>query len=195
MFTTTTSQPVETAVDLGDLAAWLGGLDVSDPVLGMVALSATAQVIEYLQSELINRTRRLVINKFPYNGTPSYPSLSRQDIDPLRVIELPYAQLVSIESLDLHGEPFTDYEILETKPASVYIGQSYSGNAAPFLVAEYIAGYGEALQDVPEQIRVGIMQLAAFMFEHRGECDGQEALMRSGAASLLYPYRLKPVSF
>lgn len=193
MFTTTTDQ-LQPAVNISQLAAWLGDLPSDDPVLNMVAIAATAQVVEFLQSELLTRTRRLVINQYPLTGTLSYPSLSRQDVDPKRVIELPYAQLLEVTEFKVYGEDTTDYEVLESKPASVYIPTVYSTESKPFLEAEYTAGYGDDISDIPEAIHMGVMMLAAFMYEHRGACDANEALMKSGAHSYLYPYRLKPVA-
>ena len=32
--------------------------------------------------------------------------------------------------------------------------------------------------------------LAAYLYEHRGQCDAGDAISKSGAASLLNPYRV-----
>jgi hypothetical protein len=37
------------------------------------------------------------------------------------------------------------------------------------------------------------MMIAAFMYEHRGQCDGNDAVKKSGAATLLRPYRVEVV--
>lgn len=60
------------------------------------------------------------------------------------------------------------------------------------IVVEYVAGYGEEIESVPQDIRLAIKQLALHWYEHRGE-----ALTSAGYAkapltieALLHPYRI-----
>jgi uncharacterized phiE125 gp8 family phage protein len=54
---------------------------------------------------------------------------------------------------------------------------------------DYLAGYGE-YEDLPAPIKQAIIQMAAYLYEHRGDCDAAGLVMQSGAAALLAPYRV-----
>lgn len=195
MYTTTTPAPLEAAVATADLADWLVA-DPADPSLPRLALMATGMVVNWLESELVSRPRRVVYQQWPYLGTLAYPTLTRQAITLEDTITLPYAQLVSVESVELYGEATQDYRILGTKPASLHIRPTIVTEDIqyPAIVVEYTAGYGPAVTDVPEEIRLGVMTLAAFLYEHRGNCEAAEAMRRSGAAGMLQAYKLRAVA-
>jgi len=42
---------------------------------------------------------------------------------------------------------------------------------------------------VPAALRLAIIQMAAYMFEHRGDCDTDNAMKMSGAKSLVGSYK------
>ncbi len=188
--------PVTTAIELADLADWLV-VDVSDPVLPMVARLATAHVIEYLQSELVERQRTVVYQQWPARGSYAHLSISPRNDQIEHDVMLPYAQLISVESVTAYGEALdaADYRILDTKPASIRLSPQYAtSDDFPALSVEYAAGFGPTAQDVPEEIRIGIMTLAGYLYEHRGACDVDMAMRSSGAAAMLYPYKLRAVA-
>jgi hypothetical protein len=49
------------------------------------------------------------------------------------------------------------------------------------------------MASVPTAIKTAIMMIAAFMYEHRGQCDANDAIKKSGAANLLRPYKVEVV--
>jgi hypothetical protein len=192
-----TSKPdgiITPVVSNSEIANWLV-LDSSDPTLSGLALMATAHVINFLQLELVNRSRVLTYQDWPYIGTEQHPSLSRPDAYFKREIELPYANLNEITDVMVYGEPETDYTIIRATTDRLYFNQipTRSSITAPALVVEYIAGFGDSVDDVPDPIRQGVLMLGAFLYEHKGACDAMEAMKRSGAESLLYPYKAKAV--
>ena len=52
----------------------------------------------------------------------------------------------------------------------------------------YTSGYG-TIDDVPINIKMAVLNLAAYMYEHRGECDAAQALYKSGAADMVVNYK------
>lgn len=62
------------------------------------------------------------------------------------------------------------------------------GRAANGIEVRFVAGYGDDPGAVPEALRQGILQLAAFLFENRGDGRSETALARSGAAGLWQPH-------
>lgn len=194
-YATEPQAPLVAAVATADLADWLIA-DAADPALPRLALLATSMVVDWLESELVSRPRRVVYREWPYLGTLTRPTLTRQPIRMEDTITLPYARLVSVQSVELYGEVSADYRILDTKPASLLIRPELvvEDSEFPAIVVEYTAGYGATVADVPEELRLGIMLLAAFLYEHRGGCDAAEAMRRSGAASVLQAHKLRAVA-
>lgn len=190
----TTASPIEIACRISDLADYLD-VDQADTILGFTAMQATAQAVEFLECDLVARDRVTTYQHWPYSGTATHPSLSRQDARLIHDIELPYANLEpeSQVTVTVYGETVTEFETLATKPAKVRLYPSYGTDDQPAIVLAYRSGFGESVEDVPSEIQYGVLTLAAFLFEHRGHCEADEAMRRSGAAGMLGPYRLRAV--
>ena len=52
----------------------------------------------------------------------------------------------------------------------------------------YVAGYGASAADVPSPLITAIKMMAAYLYEHRGQCDVHDAYRKSGAAALADRY-------
>lgn len=52
----------------------------------------------------------------------------------------------------------------------------------------YTAGYGATAAAVPAPLRRAVKNMAAYMYEHRGDCDTADAYRISGAANILRRY-------
>ncbi|MFA5703778.1 MAG: phage head-tail connector protein [Advenella sp.] len=78
-------------------------------------------------------------------------------------------------------------------PARVYLRQWVAGREIAMLRIEYTAGYGESYAEVPRLIQQGILQHAAYLYEHRGDCGADEAAKLSGAHSVYGSYRVSPI--
>lgn len=184
--------PVITAAEFADFT----GVDASDPLLVPFATTATAAVIEFLQSELIDRERVVVYEDWPTAGTISGPSLSRSNAGLCADVDLPYARLSSPLALavEVDGTASTDYRVLDQFPAALRFDAlpSFGGNTAPDLKATYTAGYG-LIADVPQQIKTGVTMVADYLYNHRGECSADDAVQKSGAAALLFPYKAQAI--
>src|SRR5690554_5448568 len=184
-----TSDPLVSPVDAGDLADWLA-LDSADPLLDPLLVSASDAVINHLGLDLLAREWTYTLWDWPIAGTPTSPSLSRQATRLDRDIRLPYANLLDVVSVTSYGAAVAnvverDDSIILPRGVERY---AYQLNEAPALEVVYSAGYGELADDVPEGVKTAIKMLAAYMYEHRGECDATDALRKSGARELLAPY-------
>jgi hypothetical protein len=51
--------------------------------------------------------------------------------------------------------------------------------------------YTAGMETIPAAIKYGIMQVATYLYDHRGDCDADDAIRKSGAANLLKPYRVE----
>lgn len=138
----------------------------------------------YLSGCLLTATQwaETYLNRAIIRGT--FQVLSQ---DSRRKVYLPYPPFVEIISvLDVDAESL-DYE-LDTRPEIPTI----EVDSCDFAV-RYTAGYGETYEAVPRQIQEGILRLAAYLFEHRGNCPMEDALSGSGAKMILRTKRVYPI--
>ncbi len=175
---------------------------VDETLLITLLKMATQYVENFTGRALINRTITLFIDGVDevdvalYEGIRVGPDLSIRK----RYIELPTTPVSSVSSISSFGDDDTETTYASTKyfvdtvrePARVYLrdGEAWPSSlrVANGLKIVYVAGYGANRADIPEAIRLGILNIIAFNYEHRGDFEGvlrQPAMVQS----LLQPYR------
>ena len=175
---------------------------VDETLLITLLKMATQYVEKFTGRALINRTITLFIDGVDeidvalWEGTRVAPDMSIRK----RYIELPSTPVSSVSSISSFSDNDTETTFASTKyfvdtvrePARVYLrdGQAWpqSLRVANGLKIVYVAGYGANRTDVPEAIRLGILNIIAFNYEHRGDFEGvlrQTAMVQS----LLQPNR------
>lgn len=162
--------------------------------------AATKIGISYLQRALLRQRYTFLIDGVPYIGTKLRSKLSGSEVTFLDTIDLPFAgliELISVKVIDKDGlEIVVDpdsYIIDDISVPSRIRFTSYGAipmSDADRLQIVYDAGYGEDTEEVPEGIRLGLLALAGYMYEHRGECAPATSLSKSGATLALKPYRI-----
>jgi hypothetical protein len=160
-----------------ELASFIGG-DANDPLLPMLLSAATDAAIRYLNLDLAQREWVGIIPKAylrPFQLSPMR--------DTGNVFELPYTNLLSVESVSIDGQTVEFTLEAERRPARITL-PSWDGSEVR---VEYTAG----MDVIPAAIKLGITTIAAFMFDHRGACDAEFALAKSGAMNFLKPYRVE----
>lgn len=167
-----------------DLQAWLE-LPETDPKLGAILITATDAIVGYLRRAILPTDYQVTITSLHdqwyrianFNGYP--------------YIELPYADLRDVDSVELDGEALAeeDYETdADTLPARLHVyGRAWNHK----LVIAYEAGMAASAASVPQAIKTAILMTAAYIFEHRGMCDADEAVRNSGAAHVCKRYRIE----
>lgn len=192
MYDIVTLDGLKAPVPSEDLVDW-ARLDSDDPKIESSLLIATAQVIAFLKLELLPRAYTLTYEDWPITGTVTSPSLSRANYHYMIRVDLPYTNLVSVESVTINGTAATtdDYRLLPGKPYQIEFEQFSTGDSDnPALVIEYTAGYTD-FSKVPDTIKNAIKVVAAYIHAHSGGCDVGDAVKMSGAADLLRPYAVK----
>jgi len=77
-----------------------------------------------------------------------------------------------------------------SSPARIRFTSLTSNGLKRYGLRCYKAGYGTDTENVPKGIRLGIVQVAGYLYDHRGECSPEEAITKSGAGMALNPYRV-----
>jgi hypothetical protein len=186
-----TNDPLVSPVFASEFIAW-ARLDDDDPMIDTCLLSATSAVFAFTKQDMLTRTWTLTYSSWPIYGSAYTPSISPQNYGYTRCVELPYTNLVSVDSVTVNGEENTDYRITQGKPCLINfnsVGTMSCDNDA--LSITYKAGYGESTADTPQPIRNAIMMAATYIHAHNGACDYSDALTMSGAKQLIVPYAVK----
>ena len=184
-------------------------LDVSDTSKDTqidLYIESARQVIEqYTGLAFINQTWRLTLDNWPSVSTQWWDGVKDGAISELYItgraadILLPRYPLSSITSITVDDSAITvaSYFIIDTdqKPGRLVLKD---GSAWPVVDAAangikvtYVAGFGSSSSDVPATLRLAVIQMAAYMFEHRGDCNTDDAMAMSGAKSLVDAYRIR----
>lgn len=142
--------------------------------------AATDAAIRYINQDLLSREWVGIVPALE----PTRLQLSPYN-DPKTTFELPYTALISVESVTGNDSETLEYTLqADRRPAKIAIvGWDYLSE----IRIEYTAG----MNFVPGAIKTAIMMIASFIYDHRGGCDAEDALKKSGAMTLLRPYRVE----
>ena len=189
VFTRATS-PLIPAVSRIDLADYLRLDDAGDPFLQALVTSATQYVINRLRLEIVGRQRVVIYPNYPTIGRTNVHSLSASRKMMKREIELPYANIMSVQSVELYGNAIAvdEYQIKKTLPASIELDYiTITNDDVDAIKVEYTAGFGATADDVPEDLKFAVIMFAGYLYEHRG-CGMADAFMQSGACEMTMHY-------
>jgi hypothetical protein len=166
-------------VTVAEFATFMGA-SAADPLLPGLLQAATDAVIRYINQDLLQREWVGIVPAL----TPTRLQLSPY-IDPSSTFELPYTALISVQSVTGNDNEVLDYELeSDRRPAKLrVIGWDYMSE----IRIEYTAG----MAFVPGAIRTAIMMIGGFIYDHRGGCDAEDALKKSGAMNLLRTYKVE----
>lgn len=159
------------------------GVDASDPMLPGLILAATVAASRYLRRAITPTQYRLNLQTWPVIGAASN-WISGHRAQLAAAIELDFTgPLVSVDSVtDGDGQAVTDYQVTPGNPARL----SMAAPREPLTIT-YTAGWSVPPADIVE----AVLMAAAYMFEHRGQCDTGSVIVDSGAAWLLSSYRVE----
>ena len=84
------------------------------------------------------------------------------------------------------GSSFDGFAVIAgLRPALRLTGERPCG----LIVVEYQAGFGDAVEDIPEDLRLAILDQAAASFDWRGQDDGKSNGMSPQMARIAARYR------
>lgn len=159
-----TTAPAVEPVEIGELRAHVREDDVGqDAVIGRMIKAARLHTEVFAGRTFINTTFLLTLDRFPV------PALIEPPGPPL-------SSVTSITYIDTDGDEQTlaadQYQVdTESKPGRIVqaFGVTWPATRAQLNVVEvnFVAGYGAAPEDVPENFRLAILILAAHLYEHR----------------------------
>lgn len=175
-------------------------------ISGLIA--AARQVCESLTGRsLITRSYSLFLDCWPggnllwWDGVREGADTSSRSA----LLNLPKPPLLSVTCINVYAVdntftefPAADYYVdTAGLPGRIVLKQGVSppspGRVANGIEIQFRAGYGAQPQHIPVSLRQGMKQMVAHLYEHRGDSP-EQALLASGAAALLKPFRLVGLS-
>jgi hypothetical protein len=172
-----------------------------DAIISANINAATAYAEKWLGLALITRTFDLFLDQWPTRRTEKWWDGTRtgsisEMFQTERELMVPFPPLQSVTHIKTYDDSDTEstfaaskyFVDTATKPGRIVLRDA-AETPAPTRVANgleirCVAGYGDDYADVPENIRQGILRMAAHLFEARGECPLEEAADVSGAGAL-----------
>ena len=205
---TLTTAPAQEPVSVESVNLMLGLSSADDNALVSSLVLAARQACErYTGRSLITQTWTMYLDRLPGDREPWWDGERQIAVSELYgrpcPIFLPRFPIQSVTSVKLYDWD----DSATTVTASVYyvdtaqepgrivlergqVWPAVSLRQANGVEVIFVSGYGDDPEDVPEPLRQGIRDMAAFMYEHRGQCDAQQSMYRSGATTLWDMYRI-----
>lgn len=203
-----TTAPASEPVSLADLKLSLRITDTAqDALLTQYITDARDMTERYTGRKLITQTLVGYVDAWRGDsgewwsgwrrGHAGYVGQSRREI------QLDWSPAISISAVETVDSSNAE----STYPATDYYLDNYDDDRIPqvrfndnaSLPADlrdenswkitWVAGYGTASTDVPASIRRAIIMLAGYLYENRGDCEG-DCMGKCGASSLLNPYKV-----
>jgi len=208
-----TTNPESEPVSLMEMKRYLRIDDNSDDiVLSDQIMEARRFIEDQIGLAFISQSWRLALDQWPAGGEAWWDGVREMSItelyrsNVLQSVTLPRWPLVSITSVTTYDE---DSNATAITVANVFDVDTYRtpgritlkrGQTWPVALRAnnaieivYVAGYANAAA-VPMTMKRAVRQLAAFMYNHRGDdCDASHAFADSGAASLVDQFKVMRV--
>jgi uncharacterized phiE125 gp8 family phage protein len=177
--------------------------------LGLIE-DARTLVEQFTGLALVNQTWRLSLDVWPavrdawWDGVRQMSAQELYSSATMRSLDLPRSPLVSVVSCTVFDEASNSAAVdiagtfdidTDSMPGRLTLRRGATwpialrANNAIQIV--YVAGYGDASENVPGPLKRAVKHLAAFLHEHRGDnCSSDEAIARSGAGMFLNAYKV-----
>lgn len=204
LVTRAASEPVSVSELRDTLKLEIGNEEI---LLQNLIIEATEEIEKRYNLAMLTQSWKLTLDNWPgsaldwWDGVRDGAVTEAYGDHAARWVTLPRYPLQSITSVKTYnsaGTPTTltvsDYFDVDIsskrgrmilKDGQVWPTAERSNNAVEIT---YVAGYGDSPFDVPAPLRRAVRQMAAYLYQHRGDCDAGQAIKESGITSTLGMY-------
>ena len=145
-----------------------------DAELNTYLLTACEMAISHTNHELLSR-----VNVLSIHNDERLKLQVVSDYFVSNTIRLARYPVTSVDDVTINGDVTTNYtENLKMRPA--FIKLTATGLIDADYTVTYTAGYATA-DEIPHTYIMAIKQLAAFLYDNRGDCSVSDAIKQSGA--------------
>jgi len=175
---------------------------VDTTLIGNLIKAARVWTENYLNRTLINTVYKLSLDGIDEMDVPLKEGIytAPYNISYINYIELPRSPVSAVSSVKYFSDDNTEstwattnyYVDTVREPARIVLrdGGSWPTDLrnANGIEVNYTAGYGANTTDVPEAIRVAMLEYITFLYEHRGDDEGRRLEPSPMIKSLLQSY-------
>lgn len=160
-----------------------------DTLFDRLIVAARRHIESAFGLALIDQTHKATLDEWPVGNE-------------LALFPYPIASLSSVKVWDgssLAAQTLSNYELVPGRPARVVVGDGIAfplpSRSRAGIVVEFVAGYGSAGSDVPDDIIQAMLMLVAHWYENRETViiGAKETKVSSevtrGVNDLMFPYR------
>jgi len=182
-----TSGPATEPVTVAEAKAHLRiDTDAEDVLVASLTLTSRLHIEAGLGLALVRQGWRLLLDRWPKDGTVAVPLRPLMTVDAIRVRAAdgtPQAVAADRYVVDAASEVARIVPMGATWPAT--------GRAAHGIEIDFTAGFGASAGDVPGPIRQAVLLLTAHWYEHRDpiEIGSDETVIPRAVSELLAPWR------
>lgn len=182
-------------LDIDDVKSYLkvpSSLVVDDNLIKAIIKSVTGYFEKMTGRDLINKTYKTFLDKFPSHDSLSYYS----GVSPLMPkyndngIILRRSKLQSITSIQYYIDGVlttwasTNYYFTDdTDYSAIYLVEGKSFPEVDVrkqaVVITFVAGYGASCCNIPEDVKMALLQMISYIYENRGDCANMNDMMAS----------------
>ncbi len=199
-----TAPSVEPTTDAETIAYLRTDSGVDTTLIQNLVISAREWIEEYLNRTLINTTYQLFLDNVNESDVPIKEGLYTAPFKIYRnnFIELPRPPTSSVTHVKYYDDADTAtvwatsnyYVDTVRNPARIVLrdGGTWPTDlrASNGVEVQYVAGYGSNRSDIPEPIRMAVLQYVAHLYEHRGDTEAKTVEPPAMLKSLLQPYKI-----
>jgi uncharacterized phiE125 gp8 family phage protein len=173
-------------VSLVDMKAYLQvDFSTDDDLITSLIKTATRYIENYTHRDLINKTYTLYLDFFGDNyGCENYQTIYRHKLQSITSIKY-----YSNETLTTFASANYSFIKSDNNFQYIYLKENVSfpdtDNLPQTIEIEFIAGFGTTVADVPDDYKIMIKRLVAYLYNFRGDCiDGNIDLNHSSLIGL-----------
>lgn len=137
------------------------------------------------------RTSKVLLSR-PYRWSlTAWRDLARQALPVAPVSEITALRIIDDEGVATSAAP-ESYRLVpdahrpQLRARSLILPSIPVGGTAEI---DFTAGYGAAWEEIPANIAQAVVHLAAYLYEHRGDIQGDPVALPATVTSLIEPYR------
>ena len=198
-----TTEPSSEPLTSAETIAYLrldSGVDTT--LIGNLIKAARIWTENYTNRTLINTVYKLSVDGIDEMDMPLKEGIytAPYNVSYINYLELPRSPVSNVGSVKYFSDDNTEstwattnyYVDTVREPARIVLrdGGSWPTDLrnANGIEVNYTAGYGANTTDVPEAIRIAMLEYITFLYEHRGDDEGRALKPSPMIESLLQPY-------
>ena len=207
-----TAQPAVEPVTADELRAYLrtNATDLPDSEANDLIAESRQYIEDQCGIAMITQSWLMAVDRWPTQRAPWWDGVRQGHINAIHGassasdVSLPRFPLQAVDGVNVYDEAGNatavvvadtfDVDAIRTpgrmtlKSGAAWPVAQRSNNA---IEISYTSGYGDAAADVPAPIKRAVKQMAAYLYQKRGDgCDVGQAFSESGAASMLSAYKV-----